>query len=192
MTEPEMVSEKAGSPEAMVRYVYPWWLILLWGLLSIITGLMFLGSPVVTTEFLILLLGAYWLIGGFFTIGSLAVDRTHAGWKIFLSGINIIAGILILAFPLFSTVFALALFVIFIGMWGCFIGVAHLFKAFRKRDTGSGVLGAISLVFGILLLANPLVTAATLPFIIGIFAIAGGVAAVVASLGIKKAMCSPS
>jgi len=191
MTEPENNPGSALSAEVLV-HVYPWWLVLLWGLLSLIVGLMFLGTPAVTTGFLILLIGAYWLVGGLFTLGSIAVDKSHAGWKIFLSGINIIAGILILAFPLFSTIFALALFVIFIGMWGCFIGVAHLSRAFRKRDPGSGVLGAISLIFGVLLLIHPLVAAALVPFVIGIFAIAGGVAAVIASLGIKKAVCGPS
>jgi uncharacterized membrane protein HdeD (DUF308 family) len=189
------VADSANSPEtglsASIVYVYPWWLVLLWGLLSLIIGVMFLGTPAATTVFLITLIGVFWLVGGFFTLGSLAVEKTHVGIKIFISVIDIVAGLLILAYPLFSTIFALALFVIFAGGWGCFIGISHLYHAFRKKDPGSGVLGVISLIFGILLLAFPLVAAALIPFIIGIFALAGGVAAVVASLSIKKVMCGP-
>ena len=190
------MADTANSPgtglSAPIMYVYPWWLVLLWGLLSLVVGVMFLGTPAATTVFLISMIGVFWLVGGIFTLGSLVVDKTHAGLKIFISDINIIAGLLILTYPLYSTIFALALFVIFIGVFGCFIGVSHLYHAFRKKDVGSGVLGVISLIFGILLLAFPLVAAVLIPFIIGIFALAGGIAAVIASFSIKKAMCGPS
>jgi uncharacterized membrane protein HdeD (DUF308 family) len=109
------------------------------------------------------------------------------GLKIFLAVINIIAGALILIYPLFSAFFFITFFVIFIGFFACFIGCAHLFAAFKNKDAGNGVLGIISLIFGILLLAFPLITAALIPFIAGGFCLISGISAVIASFMVKKA-----
>jgi uncharacterized membrane protein HdeD (DUF308 family) len=164
----------------------PWWLVLLWGLLSLIIGIMFLTTPGITTLLMITFLGAYWLVGGFFTLGSLIVDKTNRGLKIFLSVVNILAGIIILLYPLYSTVFILSLFAIFIGFWGLFIGAAHLFHAYKTKDGGNAVLGIISVIFGILILVYPFIAAEIIPFIIGVFAVVSGIAAVIAAFQVKK------
>ena len=166
--------------------LFPWWLLLLWGILALLLGVAFLFTPGITTELLITFMGAYWLVGGIFAIVSLAVDRTNMGWKIFLAIINIIAGILILLKPLYATVFILSFLVIFIGFWACFVGGAHLFQAFTKKDWGNGVLGVISLIFGIILLINPFLTAALLPYIAGGFAIIMGLCSIAVAFTAKK------
>jgi uncharacterized membrane protein HdeD (DUF308 family) len=168
--------------------LFPWWLLLLWGLLTLLIGCAFLLTPLLTTELLIVFLGAYWLVGGIFALASLAIDRTHMGWKIFLAAINIIAGIALLAYPLFSTIFVLSFFIIFVGFWACFVGGVHLYQAFSKKDAGNGVLGVISLIFGALLLANPFIAAALLPFIAGIFAIVSGLCSIYFAFVAKKCL----
>lgn len=186
MTVPENPSEIVLAAENLL---FPWWLVLLYGILSFVVGLMFLLTPGISAEFLITLIGAYWFVGGIFTLGSLAVSRAHAGWKIFLSVINIVAGLLVLAYPLYSTVFLLSFFIIFIGFWGIFIGAAHLYQAYEKKDAGAGVLGIISLIFGLLLLAFPFAFAALIPLVIGVFATVSGIAAIIASVSIRKVSC---
>ena len=166
--------------------ILPWWLVLLWGLLSLIVGIMFLTTPGMTTLILITFLGAYWLVGGFFTLGSLAVDKTNMGLKIFLSIVNIIAGVIILLYPLYSTVFIISFFAIFIGFWGLFIGAVHLFQALKTKDGGNGLLGLISMIFGLIILIFPFFAAELIPLIIGVFAVAGGLAAIIASFQVKK------
>jgi uncharacterized membrane protein HdeD (DUF308 family) len=170
--------------------LFPWWLLLLWGILSLLIGIMFLTTPGMTTVLFITFIGAYWLVGGLFTLCSLAVDKTNMGWKIFLSVINILAGILILAYPLYSTIFVLSFFVIFLGFWACFIGAAHLFQAFSAKDAGNGVLGIVSLIFGILLLINPFFAAELLPILAGAFGIVAGFAAIIVSFTVKKAQAA--
>lgn len=172
--------------------LFPWWILLIWGILTMLIGCMFLISPGMTTVLLITFMGAYWLVGGLFAIGSLVIDRTNMGWKLFLAIINIIAGALILLYPLYSTVFVLSFFVIFIGFWACFIGVAYVFRAFTTKDAGSAILGVISLIFGFLLLINPFVAAALLPFITGGFAIAAGLATIVVSIMARKGAATPA
>jgi uncharacterized membrane protein HdeD (DUF308 family) len=171
--------------------LFPWWLIFLWGLVSLIIGVMFLRTPEITTVVMITFMGAFWLVGGLFSLASLAVDRMNAGWKIFLAVINIIAGALILSYPFFSALFILAFFVIFIGFFACFIGGSHLYQAFTRKDAGNAVLGMISLIFGVLLLTYPLVTVTLLPLIVGGLLIVFGLGAVFASFMAKKAQSRP-
>ncbi|MGA8378837.1 MAG: DUF308 domain-containing protein, partial [Methanoregula sp.] len=97
--------------------LHPWWVVLLWGILAVIIGIMFLASPGITTLVFATFLGAYWLVSGIFSLISLAFDRSHMGWKIFLAVLNLIAGLIILCYPLVSTIFLLLFFVVFIGVW---------------------------------------------------------------------------
>jgi uncharacterized membrane protein HdeD (DUF308 family) len=186
MTEPEHKAEMVMADE---MNLFPWWLVLLWGVLSLVVGLMFFITPMRTVEFLITVIGAYWFLGGCITLGSLLVDKSRRGWKIFLAAINIFAGLLVLAYPLFSTVFVMAFFIIFIGFWGLFIGSAHIYQAFLLKDAGMGVLGVISLVFGAILLFFPLVGAFFVPMIVGVFALASGISAIIASFNAKRDLC---
>jgi uncharacterized membrane protein HdeD (DUF308 family) len=187
------MTEQTKTPEQMIlgeASLFPWWLVLLWGIFTLIIGIMFLTTPGMTMVLLITFMGAYWLVGGLFTIGSLFVDKTNMGIKILLSVINIIAGILILMHPFFSTLFVLSFFVIFIGFWACFIGAVHLYQAFTSKDAGNGVLGLLSLIFGILLLVNSLIAVALLPFVAGGFTVVAGISVIVVSFGAKKAQAA--
>lgn len=187
-----MTEQATVDTDLMACYgLFPWWLLLLWGILSIIIGVMLFATPGMTMVLLITFMGAYWLVGGLFTLGSLFVDKSGMGWKIFLSVINIIAGILILIYPLYATFFILSFFVIFIGFWGCFIGAVHLFQAFKTRDAGNGILGVISMIFGLILLLNPFLATELLPFVAGGFALVVGIAAVISSFGAKKVQAAP-
>jgi len=182
-----MADDVTLSAQDMVELqLFPWWLLLLWGILALLLGVALLMTPGMTTVLLITFMGAYWLVGGIFALASLAVDRTNMGWKIFLSVINIIAGILILIYPFYATLFTLELVIIFIGFWACFIGAAHIIQAFTKKDWGNGVIGIISLIFGLLLLVNSLVAAIFLPFVAGGFAIVMGLCSIFVSFMAKK------
>ncbi len=183
------MAETTASPQTCwccSSGLHPWWILLLWGILSLIIGIMFLTSPGITTLVFVTFLGAYWFVGGIFSLASLAVDRNNMGWKIFLGVINLIAGILILAYPIYSAFFVVTFLIILIGIWACFIGAAHLYQAFTSKDAGNGILGIISLIFGILLLIFPLISAVLVPFVAGIFAIVIGIAAIVTSFSAKK------
>lgn len=188
------MTELVNKPAEMVSFnsLLPWWIVLLWGILALIIGIMFLATPGITTVLFITLVGAYWLVGGLFTIGSLFVDKSNMGWKIFLAIINILAGLVILLYPLFSTIFMLSFFVIFVGFWGCFIGAAHLFQAFKTKDAGNGLLGVLSLIFGMILLMFPLVTAEILPLIAGGFMVLMGIIGIVTSFTVKKVQSAPA
>jgi len=169
-------------------WYHPWWILLLWSLLTVIIGILFLVQPGITTLVFVTFLGAFWLVGGIFSLIGLAVDRTNWGWKIFLAILNLIAGIIVLLYPFFSTLFLLLFFVVLIGVWALFIGFAHLYHAFAFKDAGNGILGIISIIFGLLLLLFPYISAALVPFVAGVFAVVVGIIAVVVSFKLKRAL----
>ena len=178
----------ASSKPFWNRYSWhhAWWILSLWGLLTVIIGILFLARPGITTLVFVTFIGAYWLVGGIFSLAGLAIDRTNGGWKAFLAALNLIAGILVLLYPLYSTFFLLLLFVATVGVWALFIGLAHLYHAFAFKDAGNGILGIMSIIFGLLLLLFPYISATRIPFIAGIFAVVTGIVAMVVSFKIKE------
>lgn len=165
----------------------PWWVVLLWGVLALFVGIMLLTTPAITTVVVITFLGAFWFVGGLFTLASIAADKSQMGWKIFLGILNIIIGIVILAKPLYMTVALLWVFVIFVGVWACIMGGVHLYQAFSQKDAGNGLLGIFSVIFGIILLAFPIESIVVLPFVVGAFCMIIGFAAIIVSFTVKKA-----
>ena len=192
MTETTATPESCGcSCGCCAPGLFPWWILLLWGFLALILGIMFLASPGITLAIFITFLGAYWLVGGIFSLASLAVDRTNMGWKILFAVLNLLAGIIILAHPLYSTFFLTTFFIIIIGVWACITGGAHIYHAYSQKDAGNAILGIVSFIFGLLLLVVtlifPLISVVILALTAGIFAIVIGIAAIIASFAVKKA-----
>lgn len=164
---------------AQEDYGVPWWLVLVQGIAAIIIGALLLIAPAKTVVLLVQFLGIYWLISGIFSIVSIFLDSTAWGWKLFAGILGIIAGIIILQHPLWSALLVPTTLIIVLGIQGLIIGVINIIQAFRGGGWGIGILGAISIAFGIILLANPLLGAVALPWVIAIFALVGGVLAVV-------------
>ena len=160
----------------------PWWLVLLEGIIALIVGLFLIFAPGITTVTLITVLGIFWLFGGIFALVGLFVDRSNWGWKMLSGVLGIPAGLAILAYPYYSTIFLLSFFVIMIAIWAIIYGAVRLAWGFKGGGWGSAVLGILIVILGTLLLVNPLSGAIVLPWIFGILAIFGGVMAIVAGL----------
>lgn len=163
----------------------PWWLVLLEGMAAIIIGALLLTSPGATLLILIQFLGIYWFVAGIFKIISIFIDSTMWGWKLFAGILGILAGIIIIQHPLWSTLLVPATLVIVIGIDGIIIGIVSLIQAFRGGGWGVGILGILSIIFGIILVANPIIGAATLPWVLGIFAIVGGIFAIIMAFRLR-------
>jgi len=157
----------------------PWWVVLIEGIAAIIIGILLLVSPAVTTIVLIQFLGIYWFIVGIIDIVRIFMDSSMWGWKLFSGLIGILAGIAIIQYPLWATLLVPTTLVWVFGFFGIIIGVIGLIQAFQGAGWGAGILGVLSVLFGLLLITNAFVASLTLPFIFGILAGVGGVAALV-------------
>jgi uncharacterized membrane protein HdeD (DUF308 family) len=163
----------------------PWWLVLIEGILAILVGAMLLAWPAKAFTTLVFFIGIWWFIDGIFDIVSLFIDRTNWGWKLFMGIIGIIAGLFLIQAPLQGALVLAPTIVIMIGVMGLLYGVMGLINAFRGAGWGAGIIGVISILLGIYLLANIWVSALAIPWVFGIFAIAGGIFAIVLAFRMK-------
>lgn len=157
----------------------PWWLILIEGIALIILGLLWLANPASTTVVFVWVLGLYWLVAGIFKIVSIFLDHSMWGWKLFAGILGVIAGLIILQHPLWSSVVVGATLIIILGIQGLVFGAIGVFQAFKGAGWGTGILGAISAIFGLYLLLNVGQSTFVLPWVLGILSLIGGVAAIV-------------
>jgi uncharacterized membrane protein HdeD (DUF308 family) len=164
-----------------------WWLVLLEGIAAAIIGLFLLTAPGATLFVLIQVLGIFWLVGGLFRIVSIFLDTSLWGWKLVGGVLGILAGIVVLQHPVWSSVLVPAIYVIILGIQGLVLGGVNLVMAFRGEGWGIGILGALSIVFGLVLLFNVWIGVAALPYVLGAFGLVGGVFAVVMAFRMRSA-----
>ena len=175
------------NAEAMERgrADFPWWLVLIEGIALVILGILWFASPGMTTLVAVTFLGAYWLVAGVFEIIGIFMDKSMWGWKLFTGILGIIAGIIVMRHPLWSSALVGATLVIILGIQGLIIGGVRIYQAFKGAGWGAAILGAVSILFGILLLANVWIAAFTLPWVLGALALVGGIASIVMSFRLK-------
>ncbi len=164
-----------------------WWLLALRGALAVMFGVAAFVWPGLTFEVLVLLFGAYAFIDGviMFSFGLMAAGDKQQWWPMVLGGIiGIAVGVLTFAQP---AAMALAL-VYVVGAWAIVTGLLEIVAAIRLRDVISnewlmGVSGALSILFGALVLYQPNAGALTLVWLFGLYAILAGVSQI--SLGLR-------
>jgi len=155
-----------------------WWLVGLRGILGIIFGLICLLNPTLAVQVFVILFAAYMLVDGVFAIFSgIKAARNGERW-----GLLIVEGIVDLAagaVAVFRPAITLVALVWVIAIWAIVSGGLMLGAAFAlKHDYGRWWLalgGIASLVFGILLVIEPLIGAVVLTMWIGAYAIVFGV-----------------
>jgi uncharacterized membrane protein HdeD (DUF308 family) len=160
-----------------------WYLPVLRGALAVVFGVAAFVWPNITFEALVLLFGAYAFVDGIVVLGYglAAAGNQEQWWPLVLSGIlGIAVGALTFAQP--STM-ALAI-VYVIGAWAIVTGLLTIVAAIRLRDYIStewlmGLTGALSIVFGALVLAQPAAGATALVYLFGFYAVLLGIAQIV-------------
>jgi uncharacterized membrane protein HdeD (DUF308 family) len=165
-----------------------WWLVLLKGLSAIILGVLLLAAPAATTMVIVQFLGIYWFVSGVLGIVHIFVDSRLWGWKLLSGVLGIIAGIIVIQNPIWSSILVPATLVVLLGVQGLMVGVIYIIRAFSGAGLGAGLLGVIDVIFGIILLGSPIMAAATLPFVFGGFLVVGGLIAAIMSFSLRGGM----
>lgn len=166
--------------------VFPWWLVLLEGIALIIIGLLFISSPKMTEVIAVQMLGLYWIFAGVLSLVRMFIDSYHWGWKLLGGILGIIAGILVIQHPLWSTAIVGSTLIIILGFLGLVIGISNLVQAFRGAGWGAAILGILSIIFGLVLLANVWVFSFSLPYTLGFLALIGGIVAIFGAFRVRS------
>jgi uncharacterized membrane protein HdeD (DUF308 family) len=167
-----------------------WWLVLLRGLAAITFGILALTQPYISMAALVMLIGAYMLVDGVLaTWAAISSRKTYDDWPLLLLWglVGIVAGVLTFFVPQLT---ALAI-MFYIAIWAIATGVLQIIAAIRLRKEIQGewmlVLGGLaSVVFGVILMAQPLAGALVLLWLIAAFALVYGVLQVVFSLRLRR------
>jgi len=166
--------------------IVPWWTVLLEGIAALIIGLLFLAAPVFTLIAAVSILGVYWLVIGVLAIVSIFVDSANTGWKLIMGILGIITGIAVLAYPMISAIVVPATFILYIAVLGVAIGLISLYRAASSRSWGHAMTGIISILFGLLIIVNPLAAVAALPYVLGAIGVIGGIIAIAGALSLRS------
>jgi uncharacterized membrane protein HdeD (DUF308 family) len=153
-----------------------WWAFGLRGAVAVVFGILCFALPGLTLGVLVLLFGAFALVDGVMSIISAIRSQGDHVWSMVLRGVlGILAGIVVFVWPGMT---ALVL-VYFIAAWAVVTGVLEVFSAIRLRKVVNEwawiIGGVLSVLFGVLIMANPGAGALALVWVIGIFAILEGI-----------------
>ena len=169
--------------------MFRWWAVLIRGIAAVLLGVVALVQPRISLAVLLALFGAYALIDGIFAI--VVAFRKHGGspwWALVIEGI---AGILVAAITFFAPrVTALALLYLVAG-WAIVTGIAEIVAAVRlrqiiQREWLLALSGVLSIIFGVLIAAQPRAGLTTLVWLIGIYAIVFGSALIGLSFRLRR------
>jgi len=169
-----MTETASGQTSYVEVTIFPWWAVLLQGLLAIILGIVFLFYPQQTVGVVAWLFGIYLLFAGVVSLVSIFVDRSNLAWKLIFGVLGVIVGGYLIANPGIGAAIGVTTVGIMIGILVLIMGAIMLLAAFRGGGWGAGILGILVIILGLLMLGSPYVTIANLLYLLAFFAIAGG------------------
>jgi uncharacterized membrane protein HdeD (DUF308 family) len=160
-----------------------WGWIALRGVAAVLFGVVAIGMPGITLATLVILWGAYAVVDGLLAmIAAFRVrDQGRPLWSLLVSGLlGVVAGVLTFRWP---GVTALALLTV-IAAWAIVIGFFQIVTAIRLRkaiegEWALGISGALSVIFGVLMVMSPGAGALAVVGIIAAYAIMFGILLIV-------------
>jgi uncharacterized membrane protein HdeD (DUF308 family) len=165
------------------------WTLGLHGLVSVVFGVLILAWPGISVYALTIVFGAYTLATGIVEFGTAFTSRgrEERGWLALRGLLGIAVGVMVFAWPGIS---ALALLYV-IGFYAVTLGILAVFGSFRLplagSDAASMVLtGLASIVFGIVIFAQPGAGALAVLALIAAFALVTGVTELFVAIGGEK------
>ncbi len=167
-----------------------WWVLVLRGLLAILFGIVAYARPGLTLATLVLLFAAYALADGALdlvkAIGARREDE-HWWWLLLEGAIGILFGV----FTFRNPVAMAAVIALYIAAWAIVTGALRIVMAVRLRkeiegEFWMGLSGATSVVFGLLMMAQPAAGALTLLWLIAIWSIVLGFSLVLLGFRVRR------
>ena len=100
------------------------------GVLSVIVGFALLRTPFQALEVLIFVLGVFWVAQGIVTFIGAFSSKQGRNWRLFTGILGVIAGIIVLVYPISSA----AVLALFGGIWLVILGITQIIAAFQLRS----------------------------------------------------------
>jgi uncharacterized membrane protein HdeD (DUF308 family) len=185
--------ETASTAMNMQTAQRPWWLMLIEGIALAVVGAILLWANfpqrVEAYLFLVTVLGIWWVVRGTMDIIGIFSDSSAWGWKLLMGVISLLAGLWILMYPVVSATVLPRIAVLVLGIWGFIAGIVLLLMAFRGGGWGTGILGVVEAVIGLILIMNYARPGSGLSFLwaAAICALIGGIVLIVRAFQARAA-----
>lgn len=175
-----------ASPDA-------WRMVVLQGILTLAVGMLIILHPQRTLVVLLQILGVFWVIeGGLLVIAAAFGHIYEIRWGALLGRgiLSILAGVVILSYPLVSATITVSLLASILGLLAIVFGLMEIITALGIRETFSSKWslmagGILSGLVGIFLLAQPVLSAAVMMSLVGFLTIAAGLVRMVLALRLR-------
>jgi uncharacterized membrane protein HdeD (DUF308 family) len=92
----------------------------------------------------------------------------------------------VIVHPLIVSILAPAILIMLIGFLGIVIGGIGLVQAFKGGGWAAALWGTLAVIFGLILIFNPLIGVGALPWILGVVALIAGLALIVVAIRLRK------
>ena len=167
-----------------------WGWVALRGAVALLFGLLTLSRPGITLAALILFFGAYAFVDGVFTVVSAIANRHgEPHWVALLLGglFGIAAGVITFTVPHMTAIILLY----FIAFWAIMSGMSEIAAAIRLRKVMRGewllgLVGLLSVLFGIFLIASPRGGALAVAMWIGLYATLLGIGLLILAFRLRR------
>jgi uncharacterized membrane protein HdeD (DUF308 family) len=166
-----------------------WWVFLVSGIASVIFGVLAISKPVAAWLVVSLFFAAAILVEGAFNLVGAIQNRQKDGWWIML--LIGILGLLVGAFALLSPPAAMMAFLYLVAFQVIMLGVFTIMLGYRVRATTDRewilyLMGALSVLFGIMIIAKPALGGASVIAMIASWALIVGALKIIFAFRIKS------
>ena len=171
-----------------------WWLLLLRGVLAVLFGISAFAWPGLTLVTLVMLFAAYAFVDGIFeVVHAIGHRKEIENWGLLLiEGLFSIAfGILAFQAPALTTAIGGVIVACYMAAWAIVTGAMRIVMAVRLRKEIEGewllgLSGAVSILFGIIILARPDLGVLVLLYFVATWAILLGAIMIALALKARK------
>jgi uncharacterized membrane protein HdeD (DUF308 family) len=182
-----LLSSFGGNAGALVRRT--WWVFLLGGIASVAFGVLAFINPGIALLVLAMFFAASILVDGASNIvGSLQNREKDGWWLMLLIGVF---GLVVGAYALLNPPVSMMAFIYLVAFEAIVLGVFLVMLGYKVRAATSRewilyLTGALSILFGILVVVNPLAGSLSIVYLIASWALVIGVLKVIFAFKVKN------
>lgn len=182
-----VLSRFGGDTQSLCRRT--WWVFVVGGIAYVIFGVLAFVSPGVALWVMATFFAASVLVDGVFNIAGSLRNREKDGWWIMLliGLLGLVAG----GFALLNPPVSMIAFIYLVAFEAILLGVFLLMLGYKLRQATTRewmlyVTGALSILFGVLVVANPVRGGLSIVFVIAAWAIVIGALKIVFGFKVKN------
>jgi uncharacterized membrane protein HdeD (DUF308 family) len=182
-----VLGHMSADAQALVKRA--WWVFIVGGIAMVLFGLLAFSSPGIALFFLATFFAASVLVDGLSNIVGSLQNREKDGWWILL--LMGLLGAVVGAYALFNPPLSIMAFILIVAFEAMLLGALLIMLGYKVRKATSRewllyLTGSLSILFGILVIANPIAGSRTIVYLIASWSLLIGVLKVAFGLKVRK------